>query len=128
MKSIKKVQPFFIDGRGEMSHLIDDDINITSVLYITSKKGSVRASHYHKKDVHYVFLLKGKIEYTYLNRKNRNKKKKTVIVDSGYIIHTPSMTEHVMKFLEDSVFLAFSIRPRNRKAYENDTVRVKLIK
>lgn len=128
MKDIKKIKPFFVDARGEMSHLIGDDVKIVSILYVTSKKGSVRANHYHKKDVHDVFLLKGKIEYTSLSLKNKNSKKKTIIVDSGYIIHTPSMTEHAMKFLEDSVFLAFSIRPRNRKAYENDIVKVQLIK
>lgn len=127
MKDIKKIQPFFVDDRGEMSHLIGDDVNIISVLYVTSKKGSVRANHYHKKDTHQAFLLKGKIEYSYRNLKNINSKKKTVIVDSGYIINTPSMTEHAMRFLEDSAVLAFSIRPRNRKAYENDTIRVRLI-
>lgn len=126
MRDIKKIQPFFVDDRGEMSHLVDD-ANIISVLYVTSKKGSVRANHYHKKDVHRVFLLKGKIEYSYRNLRNINSKKKTVIVESGYIINTPFMTEHAMKFLEDSVFLAFSIRPRNRKEYENDTIRVQLI-
>lgn len=127
MKEIKKIQPFFVDDRGEMSHLIDDDLNIVSVLYVTSKKGSIRANHYHKKDVHYVFLLKGKIEYSYRKLKNINGKKKTVIVDSGYIIKTPSMTEHAMKFLEDSVFLAFSIRRRTRKDYESDVIRTQLI-
>ena len=127
MRDIKKIKPFFVDDRGEMSHVIGDDVNIISVLYVTSKKGSVRANHYHKKDVHYVFLIKGKIEYTYRELKTKNSKKKTVIVESGNIINTPSMTEHAMKFLEDSIFLAFSIRPRNKKAYENDTVRIKLI-
>jgi dTDP-4-dehydrorhamnose 3,5-epimerase-like enzyme len=127
MKYIKQIKPFFVDDRGEMSHLISDNISITSVLYITSKKGSVRANHYHKKDVHYVYLLKGKIEYTYRDLKTKNSKKKTVIVDSGCIIHTPFKTEHAMRFLEDSAFLAFSIRPRNRVAYEKDTVRIKLV-
>lgn len=127
MKYVKKVKPFFTDDRGEMSHLIGENIDITSVLYITSKKGSVRANHYHKKDVHYVFLLKGKIEYTYKNLNIKNKKKNLVIVRSGYIIETPVMTEHAMKFLEDSIFLAFSIRPRDRINYEKDTVRIKLV-
>ena len=127
MKYIKKIVPFFKDDRGEMNHLVGDNVNITSVLYITSKKGSVRANHYHKKDVHFVFLIKGKIEYSYKDLKNENNKKKTMIVEAGYIIKTPSMTIHAMKFLKDSAFLAFSIRPRNRVAYEKDTVRTKFI-
>lgn len=127
MKDIKKIQPFFVDDRGEMSHLIDDDVNIVSVLYVTSKKGSVRANHYHKKDVHRVFLLKGEMEYSYRNLKAKNKKVHKAIVKEGEIIYTPPNTLHAMKFLEDSTFIVLSTEPRDQKAYRKGTVRVKVI-
>jgi dTDP-4-dehydrorhamnose 3,5-epimerase-like enzyme len=127
MKNIKKISPFSIDSRGSISHLLDKDIDIVSILFITSKKGTTRANHYHKKDVHYIYLLKGKVEYTYKKLSSKNSKKNSVIVEKGYMIKTPEMTAHAVTFLEDSEFLAFSIRPRDRKNYENDTVRVKLV-
>jgi dTDP-4-dehydrorhamnose 3,5-epimerase-like enzyme len=127
MKNILKRVPFFTDERGEMTHLLDNEIPITSVLLITSKKNTVRANHYHKKDTHYIYLLKGKIEYTYKNVNRKNSKPKTVVVEKGFIVKTPPMIMHAVKFLEDSEFLALTTEPRNAKKYEKDTVRVKLI-
>lgn len=128
MKYIKKIEPFSVEDRGAISRLLDDEVNIISILLITSKKGSIRANHYHKKDVHYIYLLEGKIEYSYMDPNSKSKKINTVKVNKGHLIHTPSMVAHATKFLEDSVFLAFSIRPRNKRAYEKDTVRIDFIK
>lgn len=127
MKYVKTIKPFHIDERGEMSHLIEDKTPITSVLLITSKKGSIRANHYHKKDTHYAYLLKGKMEYSYQDLKSKVKEKKSLILKKGDIVHTPPMTIHAMRFLENSVFLAITTEDRNQKKYEKDTVRVKLI-
>lgn len=127
MKHVRKVSPFFTDERGIMSHLLDNEVPITSVLLITSNKNSIRANHYHKKDTHYIYLLKGKLEYTYKDLLDKESKNKTVTVEKGYIIKTPPMTAHAVKFLEDSEFLALTTEPRDAKKYENDTVRVKLI-
>lgn len=127
MKYVKTIKPFHIDERGEMSHLIEDKTPITSVLLITSKKGAIRANHYHKKDTHYAYILKGKMEYSYQDLKSKVKKKKTVIVNKGDIVHTPPMTIHAMRFLENSVFLAITTEARDQKEYEKDTVRIKLI-
>ncbi len=44
MKIIKKIKPFFIDERGEMSYLLNNKGSIKSALLITSKKSSVRAN------------------------------------------------------------------------------------
>lgn len=127
MQYVKKIKPFHVDERGEMSYLLDDSISITSVLLITCKKGAIRANHYHKKDTHYSYMLKGKMEYTYQNLSAKAKRKKTIIVKEGEIVCTPSMIGHAMKFLEDSIFLALTTEQRNQKKYEKDTVRIKLI-
>lgn len=121
------MRPFHVDKRGEMSNLLPAKIKIASALLITSKKGSIRANHYHKKDEHYTFLLKGKMKYTYSPVNQKNKQKKTFLVTEGEIVYTPSMTAHAIKFLEDSVFIAFSTKPRNQGAYENDTVRIEFV-
>src|SRR3989344_2397327 len=124
MRSVKKVSPFFTDTRGTMTHLLNKKTPITSALLITSKKGSTRAGHYHKKDTHYVYLLSGKLAYSYKSLTAKSAKKRTVVVNKGYSITTPPETIHAVKFLEDSEFLVLTTEARGRKQYEKDTVRV----
>lgn len=124
MKTVKKIKPFHIDNRGEISHLLDGEIPFTSALLVTSKKGSLRANHYHKKDTHYVFMLKGEMEYGYRNIKQKNNRKRKIIVKEGDLIFTPPMVAHVMRFLEDSIFLALTTEKRQQALYERDTVRI----
>lgn len=125
MKFVRKIKPFFKDERGEMSYLLDGKQKINGALLITCKKGSIRANHYHKKDTHYSYMLKGKMEYTY--QKVRGDQKKTIIVKEGDMVVSPPMVIHAMRFLEDSIFLALTTEERERKKYEKDTVRIKLI-
>ena len=127
MKFIKKITPFHVDERGEMFYLLDKSVPITSALYITCKKGAVRANHYHKKDTHYSYMVNGSMEYTYQDVKDKNAKKHIVIVTKGEIIESPPMTMHAMRFLEDSIFIALTTEARDQRKYEKDTVRVKLI-
>ena len=128
MKIVRKIKPFHQDERGSLSHLLEDEEPITSAVLITSKKGSVRANHYHKKDTHHVYMIEGTMEYTYKNVNNKSGRKKTIIVKKGEVVTSPPLTIHAMKFLEDSVCLALTTEPRNSKQYEKDTVRVQLIK
>lgn len=123
---VKKITPFFIDERGKMSHLVNDEVKFTSALLITSKKGAIRANHYHKKDTHYSFMLKGSMEYSYQSLQGKSKKQ-AIIVKKGEIVKTPPNIIHAMRFLEDSAFLVLTTEARDREAYEKDTVRVKLI-
>ncbi len=127
MKLIKHIKPEFVDERGAITRLLDDGkTNIKSTLLITSKKGSVRSNHYHKKDTHWIYMLSGKMAYYEKPVKGSSKVKK-VIVNAGDIVYTPQMSIHGTKFLEDSVFITLSTKSRNQKAYEKDTIRVKFI-
>jgi oxalate decarboxylase/phosphoglucose isomerase-like protein (cupin superfamily) len=119
-----RIKPFFVDKRGEISSFFDNDINIKSVLLIKSKKNEVRANHFHKKDEHYTYLISGRMEYFY---KLSNGKLKKILLKNGEMVYTPRLEKHAMKFLEDSIFIAFSIRRRDRKTYELDTVREEII-
>lgn len=122
MKTVRKIKPFFVDKRGEMSFLLEDETSITSALLISSKKGSVRAEHYHKKDTHYAYLLEGKMEYSYKDMENKKSRKRKIIINKGELIFTPPMIAHAMKFPEDSVFIVLTTEKRNQKSYEKDTV------
>ena len=125
MKFLRKIKPFHSDERGEMSYITEGEIPITSALLITCKKDSIRANHYHKKDSHYAYMIKGKMEYTY--QKLGSNKKEKVIVNVGEVVYSPPMTIHAKHFLEDSEFLALTTESREQRKYEEDTVRVKLV-
>ena len=127
----RNIKPEFIDERGGITRVLDDGrTTIRSVLLITCKKGSIRANHYHKRDSHYSYLLSGRMEYTEqpvdANGKPQGKKE-TVIIEAGDMVYSPPMVIHAMNFLEDSSFLALATESRHQSAYEEDTVRVKLI-
>ena len=60
----KNIKPEFKDARGVIAKILDDgNAKIRSILYITGKKGTMRANHYHKKDTHWVYMLSGKMTY-----------------------------------------------------------------
>jgi len=127
IKLIQQIAPEFVDGRGEIFKLLDDGKTIIkSVLLITCTKGAIRANHYHKKDTHWVYLLSGSMEYTEAAIDGKGYKE-SVIVKKGDLVFTPSNVAHAMRFLEESVFLTLSTESRHQDAYENDTIRVKVI-
>lgn len=127
MNIVKKISPFFVDKRGAMFSLLEENTKIRSVLLISCKKGAVRANHYHKHDTHYCYVLKGVMEYTYKDLTARKEKKKTMIVREGYLVTTQPMVAHAMYFPEDSLFLTLTTERRDPIAYERDTVRTKLL-
>ena len=121
----QKLIPINQDERGQIVKVLEG--KITSVLVIPSKKGAVRANHYHKKDTHYVYMISGKMRYTVKDLSKKRARKQWVILNPGDLVYTPAMTAHAMEFLEDSVFLALTTQKRDQKNYENDTVRITLV-
>lgn len=122
-----KVSPEFTDARGSISRIIDQGkIKIRSILVITSKKGSVRANHYHKKEFHYIYCVSGKFKYSEKNANKTGAKTSSVVLVQGDLVLTKPMVIHSMEFIADSVFMAFTSQPRTKKTYEKDTKRVSL--
>ena len=116
----------FLDARGEIIPLVDD-VAMRSALLITSKKGAIRANHYHKTDWHFCYVVSGVIDYLERPVGSKRKPKKTRF-KAGDMFFTPPMAEHAMLFPEDTVFLTLSRNARNPAAYEKDLVRVELVK
>src|SRR4249920_485178 len=70
----------FADDRGEIQPLVD--LMMESAVLIHSRKGSVRANHYHQTDWHFCYVLSGSIEY--LHRPTGSKARpKSVFVKEG---------------------------------------------
>jgi dTDP-4-dehydrorhamnose 3,5-epimerase-like enzyme len=124
---IIKLEKPIVDERGYIQHLVSfSKPTVGSVVWIFSKKGTVRANHYHKVDWHYCFVVEGLIEYYYRDANSAMEPKK-IIVRKGEIVYTPPLVEHAMVFLEDTTFLTISEGTRQQADYEADLVRVKLV-
>ncbi len=117
--------PPFTDERGAIYPLVD--ATMRSAVLITSKKGSIRANHYHKTDWHYCYVLEGTIEY-YHRPHGSTEEPECVMVSKGEMVYTPPMVDHTMKFPEDTIFLTLGGNPRDQETYEADVVRVEMIK
>ena len=118
-----KVGKTFKDKRGWLKKILDG--NFSSCIEIYSKKGSVRANHYHKKDKHFIYVINGEILYFYKDRKKRAKTK-FKIMKKNDLFFTPAMQEHMAYFTKNTHFLAFSTRKRTKFDYERDLIRVNM--
>ncbi len=119
LETVKPIKPAFVDARGEIINVFEGTTG--HVAYITSKKGSVRANHYHKKDIQYMYLISGAYE-THCCPVDDPSKKQVLKVKAGDIVRTPPMVAHAQKFTEDSVFLSLTTRMREEGKYEEDTI------
>jgi len=119
-----KLSGLFKDTRGEIINISNEFIG--SCALIKSKKNSIRANHYHKKDWHYCYVMKGKLEYYYRKHGSKSKTKK-IIINSGEIFFTPPMVDHAMKFLEYTEFITLGRGSRTKKNYDFDTHKITLI-
>ena len=111
----------FTDPRGEILPLVD--ATMESCVLIRSKKGTVRANHYHRTDWHYCYVLSGSIDY-YHRPQGSAAVPAHVRIATGQMFFTPPMVEHAMVFPEDTVFLTFGRNSRVQEVYEADVVRV----
>ena len=115
----------FADDRGAIQPLVDADMK--SCVLISSKKGTVRANHYHKTDWHYCYVLSGSIEY-YHRPHGSDGEPEMVLIKSGQLFFTPPMVDHTMVFPEDTTFLTLGRNSRKQEVYEADVERIELVK
>ena len=118
-----RVGKTFKDKRGWLKKILDG--NFSSCIEIYSKKGSVRANHYHKKDTHFIYVINGEILYFYKDRKRRAKTR-LKLMKKNDLFFTPAMQEHMAYFTKNTHFLAFSTRKRTKFDYEKDLIKVNM--
>lgn len=111
----------FEDNRGAIQPLVD--LPMQSCVLITSKKGSVRANHYHETDWHFCYVVNGSIEYHHRPHGDEGPGE-TVIVNPGELFFTPPMVDHAMVFLEDTTFVTLGRNSRRQEVYEADVKRI----
>ena len=111
----------FLDDRGAIQPLVD--VRMESCVLISSKKGSVRANHYHRTDWHYCYVLSGTIDYYHRPTGSQDNPEK-VTIRTGELFFTGPLVDHAMVFAEDTVFLTFGRNSRAQEVYEADVVRI----
>ncbi len=114
----------FADERGAIQPLVD--LPMKSCVLISSKKGTVRANHYHKTDWHFCYVMKGAIEYHHRPHGSTDPAE-VVTIGEGQLFFTPPMVDHAMVFPEDTVFLTLGRNSRAQEVYEADVERINLI-
>lgn len=121
---VVKLEPPYQDSRGIIQPLVN--IPMESCVIITSKKGTIRANHYHKTDWHFCYVLEGSIDYYHRPIGSKESPKK-VKIKKGELFFTPPMIEHAMVFHEDTTFVTLGRNSREQKVYEADVIRTDLI-
>ena len=111
------------DHRGEIKSIVDAKISNVSI--IKCNANSIRSNHYHKKDFHFMYVLKGKVNYFFSDLEMKNIK--FLKIKQGDTIFTPKMEIHATHFPVETTLIVSSGFPRDQKTYEKDTVRVEFL-
>ena len=115
LEYIRRGEKDFIDARGKISNYeLSEPINLIG--YIESKKGTVRANHYHPVQEQKCLLIKGQYISVYQDLLEKNAPKITHVVNAGDLIVTRPNVAHTMVFTQDSIFLNLV---RGEREHEN---------
>ena len=105
----------YIDSRGKISnHELTEPINMIGL--IDSKKGSIRANHYHPQQEQKCLFTKGQIIEIYQDILNPNSPKITQVVNEGQLSIIKPNVAHTMVFTKDTTFLNLV---RGEREHEN---------
>ena len=104
LEYIRRGDKEFADKRGKISnHELPEPVNLIG--YIDSKKGTVRANHFHPVQEQKCLLTKGQFISIYQDLLNKKSQKITHVVNEGDLIITKPNVAHTMVFTKDSTFL-----------------------
>ena len=109
------------DPRGSILSIVDDKVKNVSI--ITCLPKTIRSNHSHKKDWHYMYVLDGVMEYFFKIKK----KIYFLRIKKGENIFTPPRELHATYFPTKTLLVVSSKNKRDKKTYEEDTIRKKLI-
>ena len=94
----------YIDSRGKISnHELTEPINLIGL--IDSKKGTIRANHYHPIQEQKCLFVKGQIIEVFQDLLNKNSPKMTQVVNEGQLSIIKPNVAHTMVFSKDTIFL-----------------------
>ncbi len=104
LEHVRDGDDLFIDKRGKISnHELTEPINLIGL--IDSKKGTIRANHYHPQQEQKCLFTKGQIIEIFQDIINPNSPKITQVVNEGQLSIIKPNVAHTMVFTKDTTFL-----------------------
>ena len=104
LEFVKDGENEYVDSRGKISnHELTEPINLIGL--IDSKKGTMRANHYHPQQEQKCLFTKGQIIEVFQDLLNPNSPKITQVVNEGQLSIIKPNVAHTMVFTKDTVFL-----------------------
>ena len=106
----------YVDSRGKISnHELTEPINLIGL--IDSKKGTIRANHYHPQQEQKCLFTKGQIIEIFQDILNPNAPKVTQVVNEGQLSIIKPNVAHTMVFTKDTTFLNLVRGERDHENY-----------
>ena len=106
----------FVDSRGKISNYeLTEPVNLIGL--IDSKKGTIRANHYHPQQEQKCLFTKGQIIEVYQDLLNSNSPKITKVVNEGQQSIIKPNVAHAMVFSKDTTFLNLVRGDREHENY-----------
>tara|TARA_Y100000816_G_scaffold281879_1_gene256899 strand:- start:391 stop:2940 length:2550 start_codon:yes stop_codon:yes gene_type:complete len=116
LEYVKDGENLFQDKRGVISnHELTEPINLIGM--IKSKKGTIRANHYHPQQEQKCLFTKGQIIEIFQDIINPNAPKITQVVNEGQLSIIKPNVAHTMVFTKDTTFLNLVRGERNHENY-----------
>ena len=116
LEHVKDGENLFIDDRGFISnHELTEPINLIGM--IESKKGTIRANHYHPQQEQKCLFTKGQIIEIFQDIINPNAPKITQVVNAGQLSIIKPNVAHTMVFTKDTTFLNLVRGERDHENY-----------
>jgi len=116
----------FVDERGRITNYeLPEPINWIG--WIESKKGTVRANHYHPIQEQKCILISGRYISVFKDLKKPNSPMTTQLMEPGDVVVTKPNVAHTMVFLEDSLFLNLVNGEREHDNFGKHTIPYELV-
>jgi len=116
----------FVDERGRITNYeLPEPINWIG--WIESKKGTVRANHWHPIQQQKCILISGRYISVFKDLKTPNAPMTTQLMEPGDVVVTEPQVAHTMVFLEDSLFLNLVNGEREHENFGKHTIPYELV-
>ena len=116
LEYVKEGENIFLDERGKISnHELTEPINLIGL--IESKKGTLRANHYHPQQEQKCLFTKGQIIEVFQDILSHDAPKITQVVNAGQLSVIKPNVAHTMIFTKDSTFLNLVRGERDQENY-----------
>ena len=116
LEYVKNGENLYVDNRGKISnHELTEPINLIGL--IESKKGTIRANHYHPQQEQKCLFTKGQIIEIFQDIINPGAPKVTQVVNAGQLSVIKPNVAHTMVFTKDTTFLNLVRGERDHENY-----------